>query len=145
MGSFAASLLANSNKLLREVNEKCYAIARELFTSIVELSPSPLHPGPYADGYLVNQWYPTDGPGFSEELGPSNDTSINGMGSLTRIGQLRGNQFRSGDGAVTLTSNVHYAYRAEVLGWPAEEGWSGRIGPYRMVALSLQKIAAKYK
>lgn len=144
MGSFASSVMSNCNRVLREVNDKCYAIARELFTSIVQLSPSPINPGYFADGYLVNQWYPVDGPAFSDERGAEGDISKNGMGSLTRISVLRGNQFRSGDGAVTLTNNVEYAYQAEAIGWLPPE-WSGRQGPYRMVAQSLQKISNKYK
>lgn len=145
MGSFANSVRANSKKALKRVNAKCYEIAKELFTSIVKLTPSPLNPGPYADGFLVNQWYPAEGNYFSEELGPDSDISANGMGSLTRIQNLQGNVFSGKDGVLTLANNAHYAYRAEALGWPQTDGWSGRIGPYRMVALSIQKIGAKYK
>lgn len=142
---FASSLRANTTRVMQKVNVKCYKIAKELFTSIVQLSPSPSHPGPYADGYLVNQWYPEEGNYFSEELGPDSDISATGQGSLSRIASLAGGEFLMKDGVLTLTNNTHYAYRAEALGWPASEGWSGRIGPYRMVALSIQIISAKYK
>jgi hypothetical protein len=143
--SFGRSVRANSKKLLLTVNNKVYAIARELFNKIVEYSPSPTNPGPFADGYLVNQWYTEEGKDFSEELGPDSDTSPSGQASKARIQAMKGFQFNGRDGAVTLVNNTHYAYRAEALGWPAEDGWSGKIGPYRMVARALQLIGAKYK
>lgn len=141
--SFTSSLRANIKKALWKVNLKCYDIARELFESVVSLTPSPSHPGPYAWGHLANQWFPEEGKDFSEEMDGS--ISPTGAGSLARIKAMKGGAFNQKDGAVTLTNNVHYAYRAEALGWPASDGWSGKIGPYRMVALSIQMIGAKYK
>lgn len=142
-GSFAQSISLNIGKMEQAVNDKIYAIARELFTSIVKLTPSPSQrDAPTAKGLLVNNWFPKDGPEFSSETTTS--TSPFGAASLTRINQLRGNSFLRDDGTVTLSNNLHYAYRAEVLGWPSPP-WSGRIGPYRMVALSMQATAARYK
>lgn len=142
MRSFADQVRAASNNVLRRVNLKCYAIARELFREIVQHTPSPSHPGPFAHGWLANQWYPDTGY-FSDELNGSKDAS--GSDSLNRIAALKGLAFYQKDGQVTLTNNLSYAYRAEALGWPVADGWSGRIGPYRMVALSLQSVAAKYR
>lgn len=153
VGSFTQSILAHNRKAMARVNDKCYEIARELFSSIVRLTPSPSSPGPQADGLLVNNWFPMDGVTFSQDK--TDTESNNGAGSLGRIRSLKGRQFFLKDGAVTLANNLHYAYRAEVLGWPKKDGWSGsssgrydgRIdgGPYRMVARSLQAVAAKYK
>lgn len=142
-GSFAQSVNANCHKAMLAVNAKCYQIAKELFTKIVDLTPSPTNPGPYAEGVLVNNWFPVDGSGFSSA--ETDASSSYGAGSRARIKSLQGFQFFRKDGTVTLSNNVHYAYRAEVLGWPQSDGWSGRIGPYRMVARSLQAIAARYK
>ena len=142
---FADSLRANTKKVLLEVNQKSYNIARDLFATVVAFSPSPSNPGPFADGYLVNQWYPENGKDFSDELGPDSDTSPNGQSSKSRIAALKGYKFNGRDGTVTLTNNTHYAYRAEALGWPEDEGWSGKIGPYRMVARAIQLIGVKYK
>lgn len=143
---FSKSLRANIDKVLWRINVKCYMLADELFTSVVQLSPSPSHPGPYAYGWLANQWYP-DTNGFSEEL--DSRQSDTGADSLSRIHEMfartRGSIFDKRDGNITLTNNLSYAYRAEALGWPESEGWSGQIGPYRMVALSIQQIATKYK
>lgn len=139
--SFAKSVQANSRKVLWRVNNKCYEIAKALFVSIINFTPSPDNPGPFAMGHLADQWYPDEGD-FSEEL--SGSTSPNGAGSLARVQAMKGGAFNGRDGKVTLTNNVDYAYRAEVLGWPASEGWSGKIGPYRMVARSIQIIKAKY-
>lgn len=139
--SFSSSLRANIRKALLKVNLQCYQIARELFESVVSLTPSPSHPGPYAHGQLANQWFP-EVDDFSEEL----DGRLSGTGadSLSRIKAMKGGEFNQKDGKVTLTNNLSYAYRAEALGWPVKDGWSGKIGPYRMVALSIQKIAAQY-
>lgn len=142
MGRFAASVKMNVIRLQADVNRKVYKIARELFTKIVNFTPSPTNPGPYAAGHLVNQWYPDSGDNFSDEL--SSDTDSMGSGSLMRIQSLSGVEFYQKDGKLTLTNNLSYAYRAEALGWPREDGWSGTIGPYRMVARSIQAIAAKY-
>jgi hypothetical protein len=139
---FTDSLRANIKKTLWRVNESAYKIARELFESVVILTPSPFHPGPWAEGWLANQWYPEEND-FSEEL-DSNISSI-GADSLRRIQGMRGYVFNQRDGKLTLTNNLHYAYRAEALGWPESEGWSGKTGPYRMIAKSLQLITAKYK
>lgn len=139
---FGASVLANGQKLLEKTNDKCLAIAKELFVSIVNLSPSPSNPGSWADGLLANQWYPAIGT-FSSEVGTA--TSPYGAGSLARIANLTTNSeaFFGKDGVITLSNNVSYAYRAEVLGWPVEDGWSGKVGPYLMVAKSLQAIATR--
>lgn len=145
--SFLASLDRNILRVKQEVNEKCYKITRELFLSVVVKTPSPVNPGKYAEGHLVNQWYPREG-GFSEEQNDS--VSRNGSASRARIVALRGTAFLGKNGWVTLSNNLDYAYRAEYLGWPAPE-WSGKSGsdgaggPYRMVALALQEIAARYK
>ena len=139
---FSDSLRANIKKTLLRVNEASYKVARELFDSVVYLTPSPTHPGPHAHGMLANQWFPEEND-FSEEL--DNRLSPTGADSLARIQAMKGYVFNGRDGKLTLTNNLSYAYRAEALGWPVADGWSGQIGPYRMVALSLQLIAAKYK
>lgn len=146
--SFTASLLANIAKVEQGINDKCYKISRELFLEVVKRTPSPSNPGHFAEGLLANQWYPQEG-GFSSEEGSS--TSDTGAQSKSRIRAMRGTAFLRLNGKVTLTNNIDYAYRAEVLGWPSKDGWSGKSGsdgkggPYRMVALSLQLIAARYK
>lgn len=144
VSSFLASLDRNILRVKQEINDKVYKISIELFLLIVAKTPSPHNPGEHAKGLLANQWYPKTGAGFSEEL--TDATSRNGAGSKARIVALRGGrEFFGKDGRLSLTNNVHYAYRAEMLGWPQSDGWSGKVGPYRMVALSLQAIAARYK
>lgn len=142
VGNFAQSIRLNSRAIMAQVNDKCYEIARELFTSIVNLTPSPTNPGDTAEGLLVNNWFPVDGSSFSDAK--SSAKSPYGSASLARIKALTGRQFLRKDGTVTLSNNLSYAYRAEVLGWP-QPAWSGSVGPYRMVAKSLQKVSAKYK
>jgi hypothetical protein len=140
--SFSQSLNANIHKTMLKVNEEVYKIARELFLKIVSLTPSPSFPGPYAKGVLANNWFPVNGSAFSLEK--TDEKSRVGAGSIRRISMLRGFNFMKKDGTVTLSNNIEYAYLAEVKGWEKPK-WSGNIGPYRMVALSLQAIAARYK
>lgn len=131
---FADSVRANSQKILTHVNKKCYSITWQLFTSVVYLTP-------VLKGELINSWYPKIGAGFSSEK--SSSYSKSGSGSLSRINSIMGgNVFHGKDGVITMANNENYAYRAEMLGWPAPE-WSGKVGPYRMVALSLRKVAAE--
>ena len=141
MGGFSDSINKNIAKILKHVDAKCYSISFQLFTSIVHLSPSPSNPGEFAQGWLANQWYPQAGSGFSSELDDS--ISPNGSASLSRITALaNSNTFLGKDGAMTLANNVPYSYRAEKLGW-LEAPWAGKIGPYAMVAKSLQTVAAQ--
>lgn len=138
---FAASIRQHSDNALKKVNNKSVEAVKFLFTKVVEYSPSPSNPGRYADGWLVNQWYP-EIKGFSEELsGAKSDT---GAGSLSRIQNIPAGMFFKNDTTVTLTNNLHYAYRAEALGWDAPE-WSGSTGPYRMVYRAIQTTMVKYK
>lgn len=140
MGSFSDSIRANSAKILETVNNQCYDIAFELFNTVINLTPSPEqpadHPAPYAKGLLANQWYPVDGGGFSGQI--SSATSDDGADSRERLTDLFGSTFDGKDGVVTMTNNVPYAGLAEIYGW-------AKTPAYRMVALSLQRISAKYK
>jgi hypothetical protein len=141
MGFFEKSVRAASNKVLVEINLKCYQIAWELFTSVVNKTPSPSNPGPTAEGLLANQWYPMAG-GSSGSKGSAK--SQNGSGSLSRIQALmNGLEFYDRDGKITLVNNISYAVQAESEGWNPPR-WKG-TPPYRMVALSLQATVAKYK
>lgn len=134
---FSASIDRNVLRLKQEINDKVYKISIELFLAVVAKTPSPAFPGKHAKGLLANQWYPAVGGEFSTERGT--DTSRNGAASKSRIVALRGgNEFLGQNGKLTLANNLEYAYRAEVLGW-------AKTGPYAMVRLALQEIAAKYK
>lgn len=140
MSFFEQSLKAASEKVLADVNSKCYQISLELFTSIVNKTPSPANPGPTAKGLLANQWYP-----FERGVSSARSTakSPNGSDSLSRIKAImNGTEFRDRDGRITLSNNLDYAVQAEETGWNPPR-WKG-TAPYRMVALSLQSIVAKY-
>lgn len=144
--SFGNSVKANSAKILQQTNAQVYKIASYCFVLAVLNSPSPENPGDFAKGVLVNQWYPVDGPQFSSELGEA--TSPGGSASLTRIGSVispaSGTQFLNKDGSVTLANNVPYGILAEKYGWQPPN-WSGRVGPYQMIALAIQATLAKYQ
>lgn len=142
--TFSAAIDRNILRVKQEVNDKVYKISIELFLLVVAKTPSPSNPGEYAKGLLANQWYPKTGAGLSAKEGT--DISDTGAASKARIVALRGGKaFFGKNGRLSLANNLDYAYRAEVLGWPEADGWSGQVGPYRMVALSLQAIAARYK
>jgi hypothetical protein len=136
MGSFADSVKVNCQRVLEHVNKKCYSITWQLFTSVVYKTP-------ILKGELINSWYPKVGPDFSSEKTTVYNKS--GAGSLSRINAImNGNVFLGKDGVITMANNEDYSVRAEYLGWPSPQ-WSGRVGPYRMVALSIQKVAADNK
>lgn len=143
--SFLASIDRNIRRVKQEINAKVLTISIDLFLSVVRLTPSPTQrDAEYATGLLVNQWYPAAGNTFSSSEGT--DQSDDGEGSKSRIKALRtSTEFLGKDGKLTLANNVHYAYRAEVLGWPVADGWGGKVGPYKMVALAIQATKAKYK
>lgn len=136
MSFFEKSVRAAANKILVEVNLKCYEIAWELFTTVVEKTPSPSNPGKYAKGLLVNQWYPQE---RSASAARGMSKSPSGADSIARIkAMMNGLEFYDRDGRVVLSNNLDYAEQAESLGWK-------KTTPYRMVALSLQATAAKYR
>lgn len=143
MSSWKDEILKAKAEALEHVNRVCYDITWELFTQVVKLTPSPTNPGDYSKGLLANQWYPQEG--ALPSSAKSTITSPNGSNSLDRINSIAksGREFYMKDGVVTLTNNLDYAYRAEVIGWPKPE-WTGKIGPYRMVEKSLILITAKY-
>jgi len=136
MSPFEQSTRLAASNVLLAVNRKCYEIAWELFSSVVRKTPSPDNPGPKAKGLLANQWYPQE-QGASAARGTSK--SRDGSSSLARIqAMMNGTVFYDKDGKFTLTNNMDYVEQAESAGWK-------RTPPYRMVALSLQATAAKYK
>ncbi len=141
--SFAAQIKAWEEKTKLAMNKSvCNAVER-LFTNVVVLSPSPSHPGPYAKGVLSNQYYPMIGGNYSTALTIASNP--NGTDSLSRIkAMLASSPFLGKDNKITLTNNCDYAYRAENLGWPVSDGWSGKIGAYKMVATSINNLKAFY-
>lgn len=132
-------------KVQLELNKAVTYITRELYRSVVYLTPSPAHPGDTAKGLLANQYYLAVGVNnFSSDVGTN--VSINGASSLGRIEEtLSQNLWLGKDNTVSMTNNISYAYRAEYLGWPAGDSsgnwhWSGRVGPYKMISQSVNKI-----
>ena len=138
---FAESIRRGNEAVLLKVNKEVYRIVWELFTSVVQLTPSPSNPGPWAKGLLANQWYPSVGEGVGN-LGT--DTNDIGADSLNRVNAFvrDGKEFVGKDGKVSLTNNVPYAYQAEAIGWMPPQ-WTGRSKAARMVARSLMNVAAK--
>lgn len=141
MSFFEKSVRAATNKILVDVNLKCYSIAWGLFTLVVQKTPSPANPGPDAKGLLANQWYPQE---RGASAARSKALSHNGSGSLSRIQAImNGIEFYARDGKITMSNNMPYAVLAESTGWNPPK-WKG-TAPYRMVALSLQATVAKHK
>jgi hypothetical protein len=141
MSFFEKCVRLAASRVLVAVNLKCYQIAWELFTSVVDKTPSPNNPGKHAKGLLANQWYPQE---RSASNARSSAISRNGGGSLARIrAMMNGTEFYNRNGKIVLSNNVPYVMLAESAGWNPPR-WKG-TAPYRMVALSLQATAAKNK
>lgn len=138
---FADSIRAFGQKAVVEVDEKVHAIAEELFTEVVNMSPT--KPGANtAKGEFINNWM-----AGANRIDTSTRGSYDysGMGSRNSIATLRGEHvFLGKDGYVTLTNSTPYAFRVEYAGWPQPQ-WSGRVGKYAPVAKAFVLVVPKYK
>lgn len=136
---FASSIRAFQKKVEVQVNDKILAIATHLFREVVDGTP-------VSSGILINNWYLGLGPAYNTSYNP-NSKSATGMASRTQIAALRvSTVFLGKDGKVSLTNSTPYGFRAEYAGWPADEGpWTGRVGPYAMIAKAFIKVVPIYK
>lgn len=134
MAGFADDVNVGIDKLLRVVDKKCYSITWNWFTDVIQNTP-------VLNGHLINSWFPQVGKTFSTQTETSH--SKTGSASLARISSLTNSgTFYKKDGAMTMANNLDYARRAEYDGWPSPQ-WSGKVGPYAMVRLTLLKVAMK--
>lgn len=134
---FADSIKAFNAKVKKEVSDQVLSIATELFTEVVEGTP-------VDKGVLINNWYAGTGTAYNGSYNP-NGTSSDGMASLTQIASLKHYiGFLGRDGAVNVTNSTPYGFRAEYVGWPTPQ-WTGRVGPYAMIANAFIKVVPKYK
>lgn len=140
--SFLDDIKAFREQALQDASNATNLIVSDLFTEVVARSPSPSNPGVFAKGLLANQWWTETGGAYSSSL--TSSTNDIGVDSLSRISQMLAQQpFLKHDNSVSLTNNTEEAYYAETLGWKPPI-WSGRTGPYMMVATSVQSILNKY-
>jgi hypothetical protein len=134
---FADSIRQHNAKVKRQVSEKVLDIATELFTEVV-------HGTPVDKGILKNNWYAGTGKAYNSSYNAAS-ASKDGMSSLTQIASLRAyTGFVGRDGSVSLSNSTPYGFRAEYAGWPAPE-WTGRVGPYAMIAKAFITVVPKYK
>ncbi len=135
--SFAASIRAFNKKVKLEVGMKVIEIATNLFTEVVNGTP-------VESGILINNWYVGFGKTYNTGYNALSKSSV-GMASRTQIASLRTfTGFVGRDGSVSLTNSTPYGFRAEYAGWPTPT-WSGRVGPYAMIAKAFIKVVPKYK
>lgn len=143
MGQFAESIRLSINKIQEELDRELNKLALDTFKDVIQNTPSGWQDSPYAEGLLVNNWFPKVR-GFSTET--TSTKSLSGYDSFNRLTQLVDAKiFYKKDNSVTLTNNIDYAYRAEVLGWkPTSEhpNWKG-AAPYGMIAKALIKAKSK--
>lgn len=138
---FANSIRAFNSKVDIELDESVNGIAKELFTEVVNHSPTKPSAN-YAKGEFINNWMAAvnkiDGSTRSS-------TDYAGMASRNSIALVTNSAtFFRKDGTVTLTNNLDYAFRVEYAGWPQPQ-WSGTVGPYAPVANAFILVAAKYR
>jgi hypothetical protein len=135
---FASSIGAFAKKVQVEVSESVVEQATELFTEIVKGTP-------VDKGVLINNWYVGKGRDVYNGAYDPNSMNVQGMSSYTQISSLRGyTGFLGRDGAVSLSNSTPYGFRAEYAGWPTPQ-WTGRVGPYAMIANAFIKVVPKYK
>jgi hypothetical protein len=134
---FASSVKAFQAKATSQVNAQVNAIATELFEEIVKETP-------VEKGVLKNNWYIGYGKVYNTAYS-ENSASKDGMASLSRISALKtGTTFLKKDGIVSLSNSTPYGFRAEYAGWPYPQ-WTGRVGPYAMIAKAFIVVVPKYK
>jgi hypothetical protein len=140
--TFAKGVADWGKRALEQANRNASQAFKTVAEDTVALTPSPSHPGPYAKGLLANQYYTKIG-SISRQLGDNLDEK--GAESVARIQDvLSTSPFMGKDNVIYFSNNVPYAYRAENLGWPKNEGWSGKIGAYKMLEGSIANLRAKY-
>lgn len=124
--SFAAHLRKNIERVLLEVNYKINHRAYIFFNYIVKKSPH-VGEGPYVSGQFINNWFPAVN-GFDGSI--TSATDPDGKGSVARIESVvkHNSAFLKRDGFVSLSNNLSWAMRVEVLGWPRghdpASGWN---------------------
>lgn len=133
MGSFVDSMKKNINRVLTEIDNKCYAIVYSLFTSVVYNSPTKPF-ARYSEGQFINNWFPSVG-GYSNAT--TGSTSFDGMGSLSRILELKTSKaFYGQDNFVSMSNSLPYAQQVEYLGW-------SKTGPYAPVRNAITSFNMK--
>ena len=145
MGSFADSVLANIAIMKKEVNDQIVDTFIYAAKQTIRYSPSPSNTprgSPYAEGELINQWYPAYNSYSTQETDSKDD---NGTASVARVDELKGkNFFLKKDGMLSLTNNLLYAVRANERGWLTVDSSRWRNAkPYYMVELGIKDAKAK--
>lgn len=150
MATFTEVMLQVKTVTKKNIDKKCTDIAKELFMSVVEKSPSPMVEAahPYSRGQLANNWF-TGINSISSEM----DTSYDDYGtqSRLRVDAISYGSFTKDGDFISLANNTPQAIYAEKLGWQAGQGangwvWSGRAStPIAMVANSITEVISKYK
>lgn len=134
---FADSIRASRSKILNQVSNCVLEEANELFMTVVDGTP-------VDKGVLINNWYAGTGKTYNDSYNENSSSKV-GMASRTQITSLRGyTGFVGGDGVVSISNSTPYGFRAEYSGWPKPE-WTGRVGPYAMIAKAFITVVPKYK
>lgn len=143
MGLFASSLKTNADRMLHNIDKKVEAIAVELFTEVVFLSPAnpsmstSQRMAPKAKGEFNNNWFAGKN---TEVVTHTSARSMTGRDSRASIRTLvNAKAFYKQNGFVTLTNTTHYGGKVEYSGWP-----SGK-SPYAPVRSAFIAVAPKYK
>lgn len=133
---FADSIRSNAQKRLAQVNEVVTTRAAELFTEVVNFSPTK-PAAQYAKGEFINNWMVGVNGIDTSTRGSRN---YDGMASRNDIATLKKvTAFYGKDGKVTLTNNTYYSILIEMKGWPTGKA------PYAPVAKAFIKVVPKYK
>lgn len=115
MGAFSDSIRKNSTKILAGANQKVTAIAEDVFNTVVVKSPTKPEAA-YAVGQFINSWYL--GINTTDTSSVTSVHNYTGNDSYNRIAAMRSaGVFLGKDGFVTLSNNLDYSDRVEMLGW----------------------------
>lgn len=142
MGSFSDSIKTNVDRVVSEMDEKCYKVAYKLFMAVVEYSPTEeVNAGGrtayHSKGLFINNWF-----GAANIISNSTRTITDsyGIDSRNEILNLENlKTFLGKDGYLSFANNLSYAVNVEYDGWERPR-WSGLIAPYAPIRNAIMSI-----
>lgn len=146
---FADDIRRFREKALKDASDATNKVVRDLFTTVVDYSPTPSGKGGYSVGTIKDNWYSSV---MNPDTSYSGSVSATGSSSLSRINStLSQNPFKGRDNIVYLTNSTKWAFRADKLGWNKNDpdndtgwDWSGRIKAYHFTGNSIQAILNRW-
>jgi hypothetical protein len=146
--NFEAQIRAFEHKANLGMNTSVCKAFEYLGTELVTLTGyKNINYGGFSNGDIANNWHVSIG---QVVVPVPNGPDLTGSESLMRIrGVQHLSLFYTKDNTIYLTNAMGYSYRADKLGWPAEEStngwkWSGKVKAYGFTGKAINNLKGKY-